>query len=64
MAYKQNLEGWKLNAAVDEFAEVSHYRKPNRINDSLIKKRKFEHNVMYFSTPILVRCVLKICRYR
>jgi hypothetical protein len=63
-ADKTILDGQKLKAALDEFAEVGLRRRKNRIDETPTKKRKFVHVGMYFIAPMLLLLFLMMCRYR
>jgi len=64
MADKTNFDGQKLKAALDEFAEVGHCRRKNRLEETLIKKRKLVHDGIYFIAPMLLLLFLMMCRSR
>jgi len=53
MADKTNLDGQRLQAALDEFAEVGSGRMNNRLERTLTKKKQLVHDGMYFIAPIL-----------
>jgi hypothetical protein len=63
MADKTNLDGQKLKAALDEFAEVGLRRRKNRLEETPTKKRKLVHVGMYFIAPMLLLLFL-MCRSR
>jgi hypothetical protein len=62
MADKTNLNGQKLKAALDEFAEVGLRRSNNRLKETLTKKRKLMHVGMYFIALMLLLPFLMMCR--
>jgi hypothetical protein len=64
MADKTNLDGQKLNEALDKFAEVGLHQTKNRLEDTTIKKRKLVHVGMYFITLMLLLLFLMMCRSR
>jgi len=64
MADKTNLDGQKLKAALDEFAEVGLRRRKNRLEETPTKKRKLVHVGMYFIAPMLLLLFLMMCRSR
>jgi len=64
MADKTNLDGQKLNAALDEFVEVGLCQRKNRLEETLAKERKLVDVGTYFITPMLLLLFLMICRYR
>jgi len=64
MADKTILDGEKLVAALDEFAEVCLCQWKSRIIDILTKNTKFVYIGMYFITPMLLLLFLMMCRYR
>jgi hypothetical protein len=64
MADKTNLDGQKLMAALDEFAEVGLRRRKNRLEETPTKKRKLVHVGMYFIAPMLLLLFLMMCRSR
>jgi hypothetical protein len=64
MADKTNLDGQKLKAALDEFADVGLRRRKNRLEETPIKKRKLVHVGMYSMAPMLLLLLLMMCRSR
>jgi len=64
MADKTNLDGQKLKAALDEFAEFGHRRRKNRIEETPTKKRKLVHVGTYSIAPMLLLLFLMMCRSR
>jgi len=64
MADKTNLDGQKLKAALDEFAEVGLHQRMNRLEETPTKKRKLVHIGMYFIAPMLLLLFLMMCRSR
>jgi len=63
MADKTNLDGKKLKAALDEFAEVGHRWRKHRIGKSLTMERKFVDFGVYFIAPIQLLLFLMMCGY-
>jgi hypothetical protein len=64
MADQCNLHGQKLEAALNEFAEVGFRRRMNTLEETPTRRRKFIHVCMYFITPMLLFHVLMMCRCR
>ena len=64
MADKTNLDGQKLKAALNEFAEVGLRQREHRLEETPIQKRKLVHIGMYFIGPMLVLLFLMMCRSR
>jgi len=64
MADKTNLDGQKLKAALDEFAEVGLRQRMNRLEETPTKKRKLVHIGMYFIALMLLLLFLMMCRSR
>ena len=64
LADKTNLDGQKLKAALDEFAEVGLRQMNNRLEETPTRKRKLVHAGMYFIAPMLLLLVLIMCRSR
>jgi len=64
MADKTNLDGQKLNAALDELAEVGHHQRKNRLKETTTKRRKFVHIGMYFIALMFLLLMLIMCRSR
>jgi len=64
MADKTDLDGQKLKAALDEFAEVGPHRRQKRLEETKTKKRKLVHVGVYFITPMLLLLFLMMCRSR
>jgi len=64
MADKTDLDGQKLKAAMDEFAEVGLRQRKNRVEDTLTTKTKLVHVGMYFIAPMLIVLFLIMCRSR
>jgi len=62
MADKTNVDGQKLNAALDEFAEVGLRRRKNRLEETPTEKRTLVHVGMYFIAPMLLLLFLMMCR--
>jgi len=61
IADRTNLNGQKVNAALDEFAEVGLRRRKNRLEETPTKKRKLMHVGMYFIAPMLLLLFLMMC---
>jgi VanZ family protein len=64
MADKNNLNGQKLKAALDEFEEVGLPQRKNRLQETPAKTRKLLHIGMYFIAPMLLLLLLMMCRSR
>jgi len=64
MADKPNLDGHKLKAALDEFAEVGLRERNNWLDKTPTKKRRLVHVGMYFMTPMHLLLILMMCRQR
>jgi hypothetical protein len=64
MADKTNLDGQKLDAALDDFMDVRLHRRKNRIDVTPTKKKRLVHVGMYFIALILVFFFLMMCRSR
>ena len=64
MADKTNLDGQKLKAALDEFAEVGLHQRTNRLEETPTRKRKLLHVAMYFIAPMFLLLFLMMCRSR
>jgi len=62
MADKTNLDGQKIKAALDEFAEVVLCRKMNMLEETPTKKWKLVPVGMYFIAPMLLLLFLMMCR--
>jgi hypothetical protein len=58
MADKTNLDGPKLNAALDELAEVGLRQRKNRLRETTTKRRKLVYIGMYFIAPIFSLLIL------
>jgi len=63
IAYKTNLDGQRLKAARDEFAEVGLCGRKNRLEETTTKKRNLVHVAMYVIAPMLHLLLLMMCRY-
>jgi len=61
MADKTNLDGQKLKAALDEFAEVGLCWRKNTLEKTLTKKSKLVHVGMYFIALMLLLLFLMMC---
>jgi hypothetical protein len=64
MADKTMLDGQKLKAALDEFAEFGLRRRKNRLEETPTKKRKLMHVGMYFIALMLVLLFLVMWKSR
>jgi len=64
MADETKLDGQKLNAALDKFAEVGLRQTKNRLEETPTKKRKLVHVGMYFIAPMLLLLILMMGRSR
>jgi len=64
MADKTNLDGQKLKAALDEFAEVGLRRRKNRLEETQTNRRKLVHVGMYLIAPMLLLLFVMMCRPR
>jgi hypothetical protein len=64
IADKTNLDGEKLEAALDEFGEVRLRRRIIRPEETPTSKRKLMHIGMYFVAPMLLLRFLMMCRSR
>jgi len=54
MVEKTNLDGQKIKAVLDQFAESSLRQRKNRLEETPTKKRKLEHVGMYFIAQVLL----------
>jgi hypothetical protein len=64
MVDETNLNGQKLEVALDEFAEVVVWRRINKQAATLTKKRNLVHIGMYSIAPMLVLLFLMSCTSR
>jgi len=64
MADMTNLDGQKLKAALDEFAEVGLHPRKNNVAETLTKKRKLMQVGMYLIAPMLLLFFVMMCKYR
>jgi hypothetical protein len=62
MPNKTNLDGQKLKAALDKFADIGFLKRKNQIEETLTKKSKLMHVGMNFIAPMLLLLVLMMCR--
>ena len=64
MADKTNLDGQKLQGALDEFTGIGISRRQNRLEESPTWKRKLLQVGMYFIAPMLLLLFLMMCLTR
>jgi len=64
MADKRILDGQKLEAALDEFAEAGLCSSKTRIDESRTKEKKFVNGGMYFIAPMLPWLLLMLSRFK
>ena len=64
MADETNLNGQKLEAALDEFTEVGFRRRKNRLKETLTKKWKLMHVGIHFIALMLLLVFLMMGRSR
>jgi len=64
MAVKINLNGQKLNAALDKFMEVGFWQRRNRLEETVKENRKLMPVGMNFIAPMPLLVFLMICRSR
>jgi hypothetical protein len=62
MADNTNLDGQKLQAALDGFVEVGHHRRKNSLKDTRTKKPNLVYVGMYFIALLLHLLFLMFCR--
>jgi hypothetical protein len=64
MPNETNLDGQKLKAALDKFADIGFLQRKNQLEETLTKKSKLMHVGMNFIAPMLLLLVLMMCRSR
>jgi hypothetical protein len=64
MPNETNLDGQKLKAALDKFADIGFLQWKNQLEETLTKKSKLMHVGMNFIAPMLLLLVLMMCRSR
>jgi hypothetical protein len=64
MVDKTNLDGQRLEATLDQFAEVGLHRRENRLEETPTKKWKLLQVGMNFIAPMLLSLFQMMCRLR
>jgi hypothetical protein len=62
MVDKNNLDGQKLQAALDEFADIGLGQNKSRLEETTTMKRNVLHVGRYFNAPMLPLIFLMKCR--